>query len=185
MYCRFIFVFLALILFNPGLFPQNAWDTWDSVYRQVNVKAMLQKERKYALAIDTSHAGKKYYYHMELLRFMAKYNKLKRPATEEAIKSARRVYNLYGGDPSLINLIEYEILMEVNGEPIWMMAQKEIIKELDRKTRKNPNVYLYCRYLNEYTGEQLFDNFIISEFRSMYSKPQKNKNKDERKNNRE
>jgi hypothetical protein len=175
MVCRFFLVILTVFLFNTRLFSQSAWDTWDSVYRQVNVKTLLQKERKYSLAIDTSHAGNKYYYHMELIRFFAEYKKNKRLASEETLKSAKRVYNLYGGDPSLINLMEYEVLMEVNGEPIWMLAQKEIIKELNRKTRKIPNVYLYCRYLNEYTVGKLYDNFIISEFKPIYVKDREKK----------
>lgn len=170
---RFFLIILTALLFNYRLFSQNVWETWDSVYRQVNVKTMLQKERKYALAIDTSHAGNKYYYHMELIRFIGGYKKMKRPASEETIKSAKRVYNLYGGDPVIISLIEDEILMEVNGEPIWMLARKEIIKELNRKTRKIPNVYLYCTYLNEYTDGKLYDNFIISEFRPIYTKEKK------------
>ena len=158
----------AMFLLPLGMSGQSIWSTWDSTYREINVKQLIEEETHNALEIDRGKIEEGNHQHIEHIRFPAKYKMHKRPIEAETLGSIKRVYSIYGGNPNIIDFINYEVLIETGGLSIWMPVQEELLKELKRSTRKKRSVVLYCIYLNEHPEKgKLFHHFIISEMRAI------------------
>ena len=170
MRCNCLAGLIILFLLPSVTSGQSIWSAWDSAYSEVNVKMWMNKEIKYAREVDTGMTMGNLHHRMESIRFPAKYKKRMRPIAEETSNSIKRVYNLYGGNPNIIDMIDYEVLIEADGVTAWMPIKKELIKELKRITRKKSKIYLYCHYLNELLEDgRLYHHFLISELHAQQS----------------
>jgi len=162
-------IFLLVLTFSNfyNVFGQEWYEQWDSNYQQKNLIELLDKEKDYAKMVESDSAKVQYYTRIDKYRFDGNYLKDIRKIDQETMKSMKRVFKFFIGNPDQLDgMVEFEVLLEINGIKIWMSIQNQLIKHLKKESKNKDDFIFYCLFLNEHTESgQLNNNFIISEFR--------------------
>ncbi|MBD1363884.1 hypothetical protein IDJ77_08700 [Mucilaginibacter sp. ZT4R22] len=107
-----------------------------------------------------------YYVRLASYRFKAIFLGKTKPVDAEIIQSMQRVLTLNQRDPNqMARLVDSVVLIKVGQRQVWMPIQRNLLPQLHKEVSKGQKITLYCAFLNEHTTKnQLFNNFLISEF---------------------
>lgn len=156
---------LLIILFcllSFSVFSQN----WDNNYPEVNVLSIIKSEKHYADSVEKYPEIIQYFTRFDKYSFKAEFLGQTREIDTSVLKSLKRVYKLFVGDPSQLDkLTNSEVLFKVGNEELWMPVQKNILSALKKEVKKGDKPKLYCAYFNEHTSQnKLYCTLLISEF---------------------
>ena len=157
---------LFSVTFAHGQSYEEYWDRWNSRYPETDIISVLKFERDYADSVRKNPDIVQYYLRQATYRFDAEYLGKTRKTRKEVIDSMKRVFKIFGGDPTQLDgLVKKDVLFRVKHEDIWMPIQPNVLKALKKEVKKGATVKLYCVFFNEHISEnELYITFHISEF---------------------
>lgn len=160
------FILVLFISLSFNLAAQTTPDSWDKNYPAINFEELIEFENQYANSINKNPKATKYYTRVNNVKFPARYLGEKRPLDASRLKSMKRVFKLYLGNPSQLDkLVENEYKFQVGKYEYWFPMQVSLEKDFKKEIKKNKSVNLYCLFMNEHSTTELFNIFLISEFR--------------------
>jgi hypothetical protein len=158
------FIFSSLVLLT---YAQSGWESWDANYPKTNFKNIIDSENAYARKVESDSAETQYYNRLDKYKVEAKYLGKTRAINVNVLSSMKRVFKLYIGNPEQLDeMAKTEVLIEIEGEKVWMPIQEPLLVDFKKEIKDGNYVTLYCLFLNEHSQDKtLYNTFFISEFR--------------------
>lgn len=162
-----LFATLAFhIAFTAMGYSQDGFDKWNRNYKDVDIVEILEYEKKYADSIETEFGASARYARVDKFRFTAAYLGKKRKINSQVLQSMKTVFKLFlGGSTQLDGAVKNEYLFQIGEVQFWVPIQKQLEKPFKKEIKKSEKAHLYCLFLNEHSGNGLFNTIFICEFK--------------------
>ena len=161
---KICFILLFAISLTTLAQDEETLKKWNKNYQLVNIREILDSKKVHVDSINKGMITGNYYTGAYKYRFKAIRKGDHREISSDIKQTIAKVLKIHGADQQYINLLKYEVLMECNGQQIWMPIQSQLLKSFKEEIKKGAQAMLYCSLLTDYSKKGLNNIFIISEF---------------------